>query len=73
MIFEYKTLSLPSSAERQDMLSEMGLNGWELVGFEQGLAYFKRLQPVVIGGGQPILEDIRPSRFFEIWPVRSAI
>jgi hypothetical protein len=24
------------------MLSEMGLAGWELIGFEQGLAYFKR-------------------------------
>lgn len=42
MTFEYKTLTLPSSAERQIMLSEMGLNGWELVAFEQGLAYFKR-------------------------------
>lgn len=49
MIWEYKTLTLPCSAERQEMLSEMGLSGWELVGFEQGLAYFKRRQAEVIG------------------------
>lgn len=42
MIWEYKTLTLPCSTQRQDMLTEMGLNGWELIGFEQGLAYFKR-------------------------------
>jgi hypothetical protein len=42
MTWEYKTLSLPVSEQRQEMLSEMGLAGWELIGFEQGLAYFKR-------------------------------
>ena len=42
MTWEYKTLSLPGAQERQSLLSEMGLNGWELVAFEQGLAYFKR-------------------------------
>lgn len=42
MIWEYKTLTLPGAQERQSLLSEMGLNGWELVAFEQGLAYFKR-------------------------------
>jgi hypothetical protein len=40
--WQYKTIVLPSSEQRENMLTEMGLNGWELVGFEQGLAYFKR-------------------------------
>jgi hypothetical protein len=48
MIWEYKTLALPSSTERQNMLSEMGLGGWELIGFEQGVAYFKRPKSIVI-------------------------
>lgn len=43
MNWQYKTISLPSLViDREDMLSEMGLNSWELVGFEQGLAFFKR-------------------------------
>lgn len=43
MNWQYKTISLPALAiDREDMLNEMGLAGWELVGFEQGLAFFKR-------------------------------
>jgi hypothetical protein len=45
MNWQYKTIVLPSSEQRENMLTEMGLNGWELVGFEQGLAYFKRPSP----------------------------
>jgi hypothetical protein len=48
MTWEYKTLSLPISEQRQEMLSEMGLAGWELIGFEQGLAYFKRALEVAV-------------------------
>lgn len=46
MNWQYKTISLPALVkERENMLNEMGLNSWELVGFEQGLAFFKR--PIV--------------------------
>jgi hypothetical protein len=48
MKWQYKWIVLPAfAADRENMLSEMGLNGWELVGFDQGLAYFKRPKPEV--------------------------
>jgi hypothetical protein len=44
--WQYKIIPLTSPvADREKLLSEMGLDCWELVGFEQGLAYFKRPRP----------------------------
>ena len=44
--WQYKIIPLTSSvADREKLLIEMGLDCWELVGFEQGLAYFKRPKP----------------------------
>jgi hypothetical protein len=61
--WQYKTIVLPSSEQRENMLTEMGLNGWELVGFEQGLAYFKRPKSEV---SEAILQSFRR------WQNRSA-
>jgi hypothetical protein len=58
MTWEYKTLSLPVSEQRQEMLSEMGLAGWELIGFEQGLAYFKREKVESVQPSSPSAPDL---------------
>lgn len=59
MIWEYKRVSL-SNTDAQGHLNKLGTEEWELVGFEFGMAYFKRPLPTVEQAPPPVEPASQP-------------
>ena len=59
--WEYQTAANPD----EDRLNALGADGWELVGVENGICYFKRLRPSF--REQVTLDQKR--RYYALWNV----